>query len=404
MSRVVVAGAGLAGHEVVRRLLADPGFDGTITWHAGEPGRPYNRVLLTDLLAGHHAPSAVELPTLTDPRLTYRTTPLRSIAEAEFDHLVLATGAEPLIPPVRGNAVPLRTLADVRTILGELDGGLTHNDANTEPASRGLLGGLGGRRQVTGPRIAVVGGGPLGVETACALASRGVRVELLHRGPHLLSRWLDAESASLLAGSLTEAGIVVHCDTDISAATGAWPSADLVLLACGTRPRVALARAAGLPLGTGILVDPCGRSIGDDRIFAIGDCAETIGASSPTGALGAFEGARRAVAAIGGAASTQPAIVTPLRLRTYDIPGADVAVLGTPRAEPSIQFTDQRRRTRKVLALDGDVPVAAALVGDVGAAAALARAIARPSAPAPLVPAALLTSGAGRGAGGFGNA
>ncbi|WP_194924500.1 NAD(P)/FAD-dependent oxidoreductase [Catenulispora pinisilvae] len=424
MSRVVVAGAGLAGHEVVRRLLADPGFDGTITWHAGEPGRPYNRVLLTDLLAGHHAPSAVELPTLTDPRLTYRTTPLRTIAEAEFDHLVLATGAEPLIPPVRGNAVPLRTLADVRTILGELEGAggavpaNREARANREPLAnreadpgrrqvgavamgRGLL---SGRKHSGGRRIAVVGGGPLGVETACALVSRGVRVELLHRGPHLLSRWLDAESASLLADSLTEAGIVVHCDTDISAATGVWPSADLVILACGTCPRVALARAAGLPLGTGILVDPCGRSIGDDRIFAIGDCAETIGVSSPTGALGAFEGARRAVAAIGGVASTQPAIVAPLRLRTYDIPGADVAVLGTPRAEPSIQFTDQRRRTRKVLALDGDVPVAAALVGDVGAAAALARAIARPSAPAPRVPAALLTSGAGRGAGGVGNA
>lgn len=422
MTRTVVAGAGLAGHEVVRRLLADPAFDGTITWHAGERGHPYNRVLLTDLLAGRHAPGAIELPTLSDPRLVYKTAPLRSIAKAEFDHLVLATGAEPVIPPVRGNAVVLRTLGDVRTILSEIA---------KKPR-----------------RIAVVGGGPLGVETACALASRGLRVELSHRGPHILSRWLDAESAQILAGSLAEAGITVRCETEVSAATGVWPGADLVILACGVQPRIALARGAGLPIARGILVDAHGRSLGDERIFAIGDCAEPLGAERAYGALAGLDDARRAAAAIlGGRPASAPAVPQvptasplaaalpaqavpqvpaassfaaassasavpqlpvesplplPLRLRTYDIPGADVAVLGRPRAEASIHFTDQRRRTRKVLSLDGDVPVAAALVGDVTAAAALAHAIARPASPAPRVPAALLTSGVRRGAGGFG--
>jgi assimilatory nitrate reductase electron transfer subunit len=372
VKRIVVAGAGLAGHEAVRRLLADPAFDGTITWHAGEPGHPYNRVLLTDLLARRHAPSVIELPTLSDPRLTYQARPLRSIAKAEFDHLVLATGAEPVIPPVRGNAVALRTVADVQTILGELDG-------------------RGGGKRIG--RIAVVGGGPLGVETACALASRGAKVELLHRGAHLLSHWLDAESADLLAGSLTAAGITVHCDTEVSAATGTWPKADLVILACGVQPRVALARAAGLPIATGILVDTFGRSLGDERIFAVGDCAEAPGTRRQPGALAAMEAARQAVAAVTGAPVTATTPVNaPLRLRTYGIPGADVAVLGRPHPEPSIQFTDQRRRTRKTLTLDGDLPVAAALVGDVKAAAALALAIARPTTPAPQLPAALLTS------------
>ena len=279
-----------------------PGFDGTITWHAGEPDHPYNRVLLTDLLAGRHAPSAIELPTLGDPRLTYRTSQLRSIAKAEFDHLVLATGAEPVIPPVRGNAVALRTLADVRTILAE----------------------LGDKRR----KVAVAGGGPLGVETACALATRGMRVELVHRGPHVLSRWLDAESGGSARGSLTEAGIVVRCDTDVTAATGGyWPNADLVVITCGVRPRVALARAAGLPIGDGILVDTFGRSLADERIFAIGDCAEPISPSRRSGALAALDDARRAAASILGA-SPLPAMAPPLRLRTYDIPGADVAVLG----------------------------------------------------------------------------
>ena len=202
----------------------------------------------------------------------------------------------------------------------------------------------------------------------------------------------------------------------MSAATGAWPTADLVILACGAQPRVALARAAGLPTATGILVDTSGRSLCDERIFAVGDCAEIIGtegpaaSAAPAGALAALAGARRAVAAISGAtrpaSATAPA-ATPLRLRTYDIPGADVAVLGRPGAEAAIQFTDQRRRTRKVLALDGDVPVAAALVGEIKTAAALALATARPSTTAPRSPATLptspfLTSQAAHGAGGFG--
>lgn len=417
MSRVVVAGAGLAGHEVVRRLLADPAFDGTITWHAGEPGHPYNRVLLTDLLAGRHAPGAIELPTLSDPRLIYRNTQLRSIAKAEFDHLIIATGAEAVIPPVRGNAVALRTLADVRTILAELDAdGNLGETARRDTGSRGeadqdagsgmaqlgrsVLAGLGGRRHAAARRVAVVGGGPLGVETACALASRGIRVELLHRGPHILSRWLDAESGALLAGSLAQAGITVHCDTDVSAITGGiWPTADLVILACGAQPRVGLARTAGLPVGRGILVDSSGRSLGDERIFAVGDCAQS--ADRPSGALAALDDARRAAFSIVNGFAPLPVAPPPLRLRTYGIPGADVAVVGRPHPEASIQFTDQRRRTRKVLVLDGDVPVAAALVGDVGAVTALARAIARPTAPVPQSPAALLTSGAARGAGGF---
>lgn len=432
-TRIVVAGAGLAGHEFVRRLLQSPDFDGTITWHTAEPGQPYNRVLLTDLIAGRHTPNAISLPALSDPRLKHRRTPLNSIAAADFDALVLATGADPVIPPVRGNAVPLRTLNDARTILRALADGAR--------------------------RVAVVGGGPLGIETACALARRGVRTDLVHRGPHLLSRWLDAESAAVLTGSLSAAGIAVRCDTEVSAATGTWPGADLVILACGARPRIALARAAGLPLGRGILVDADGRSLGDPRVFAIGDCAQGDG---PVGAFAALDDARRAVAAIVGAArggagvgagagavqagaavsvlagaadagiselarysspsptgglttlaeivpSRQPpkegsaAAITRsvLRLRTYDIPGADVAVLGRPLADPTIQLTDQRRRTRKALTLDGDAPVAAALVGDVRAAPALARAIGDLATPAPGVPVALLTSAAGGGAAGF---
>jgi len=96
------------------------------------------------------------------------------LAGDDRQHQLLATGADPVIPPVRGNSVPLRTLNDARTILRELNDGVR--------------------------RVAVVGGGPLGVETACALAQRGVRVELLHRGPHIMFSRDDLLIDCMVAG------------------------------------------------------------------------------------------------------------------------------------------------------------------------------------------------------------
>jgi assimilatory nitrate reductase electron transfer subunit len=379
-ARIVVVGAGLAGHECVRRLLADPSFDGEITWFGAEPDRPYNRILLTDLLAGHHALDAIGLPALTDQRLTLRQG--RSVSSIDlaagtvrdhhdvipFDRLILATGADPALPPVRGNAVPLRTLSDARTILSALDSGVR--------------------------KIAVLGGGPLGVQAACALLAQKRSVDIVHRGGHLMNRWLDREAGDLLAGSLREAGISVHCGKAASAVTGGlWPKADLVVVACGTNPRVALAKSAGLPVEHGIVVDDHGCSLGDPRVFAVGDCAQT-----PTGvhglALAALDQARRAADSILHSRSPTPAVPTLLRLRAHGVPGADTAVLSAAAshsAPPAVRLVDQHRRTHKALTLATDTTriESATLVGDVSAAAAVSRLLAWPS-PQPEDPAALL--------------
>lgn len=409
--RIVVVGAGLAGHECVSRLLADTSLDAEITWFGAEPDRPYNRVLLTDLLAGGHAPDAIGLPVLADGRLIDRHThAVQAIVRGEaiahyrqhdgaprssrppfpavghvrvgggetvpYDRLVLATGADPVLPSVRGNAVPLRTLNDVRTILHALD-------AKTR-------------------RVAVVGGGPLGIQTACALRARGLHVELLHQGPYLLNEWVEREAGDLIANSLRAGDIGVRCETRVTAATGEeWPRADLVVIACGTRPRIGLAKAAGLPTARGVLADPenC-RSTGDPAVFAVGDCSQT-GDTVHGLALPALDQARRAAEAILAdhhqtTAKVYRAAPTLLRLRSHGVAGVETAVLAAPAAPaavPGLRLTDQHRRTHKSLTMsrDGARIVGATLVGEVAAAAALSRLLTWPD-PQPAIPVAILAA------------
>ncbi|MDX3523663.1 NAD(P)/FAD-dependent oxidoreductase [Streptomyces scabiei] len=279
--RVLVVGCGMAGARFVSRLTAlNP--DVRITVLDGEHRPAYNRTLLTGVLAGHHRPGdiALPLPPGTDLRAGVRVVAVRRATrtvidstgtEHAYDVLVLATGSRPHHPwprgrPATGGEHHLHTLADVRNLTADCAGARTPM---------------------------VIGGGLLGVETALTLAARALPVTLVHRGPHLLHRHLDTKAGTLLRGVLEDAGITVRTGTPASGSTGGpgrrrvllgdgtgegdTVGADLVVVACGTRPRVALARAAGLPVRTGVVVDDTLASVGDPRVYALGDCAEHRG-------------------------------------------------------------------------------------------------------------------------------
>ncbi|MET8504036.1 FAD-dependent oxidoreductase [Streptomyces sp. NPDC004787] len=271
-TRIVVVGGGTAGARLAQRL--------PVTLLGEEPHAPYNRLLLADVLAGRYGPEVITLPAAREPvRLGARAVRIdraaRTVECADgslvpYDRLVLATGAAPVLPPLRGlrgaeppsGVHPFRTLDDCLALRGAVRPGV---------------------------RAVVVGGGLLGVSAARALAAAGAEVVLTQQGERLMERQLDAEASALLRAHLTDLGVEVHTECRVSGlrqrdgavaavelADGFVLDAGIVVLACGVRPRVALARAAGLDVRTGVIVDDQLRT-SDPRVHAIGDCAEHAG-------------------------------------------------------------------------------------------------------------------------------
>ncbi|MFF7729310.1 FAD-dependent oxidoreductase [Streptomyces sp. NPDC008001] len=187
-----------------------------------------------------------------------------------YDHLVLATGARPVRPPLEGIDAPgvygVQTLDDGRALVAGLDGG-------------------GADR-----RAVVIGAGYIGVEAAEALVRRGYAVTVIERAAQPMST-LDPDMGRLVRDAMTGMGIEVVTDTEVTAvltgpdgrvravaAGSVEHPADVVVLGLGVRPGTALAEAAGLPLGTsgGLLTDLAMRVRGHENVWAGGDCVEVL--------------------------------------------------------------------------------------------------------------------------------
>ena len=183
----------------------------------------------------------------------------------DYDKLVVATGAKPVIPPI-----PNVQLKNIFTL-------------HSMPDAEGIKGLLA---QTPGREVVLIGGGLIGVEAAETLVQSGCRVTLVEMQPQIL-RVLDWEMARLVQQHMESKGVKVLTGAQVTAfegegavsgvltTQGRLPT-DLVILAIGVRPNVDLARAAGLTLGaTGaIQVDDTLRT-SDPDIYAAGDCVET---------------------------------------------------------------------------------------------------------------------------------
>ncbi|BBJ44000.1 nitrite reductase [Streptomyces antimycoticus] len=292
--RVVIVGGGMAGTRLAQQLVVRAGeatLDVTVIGE--EPHPAYNRVLLAEVLAGRYAPEVIALPApaagtgagvrrLSGVRVVRVDRPTAEVLcddgrRVPYDALVLATGSNPVLPPLRGLFEP-----DGRDDLHALPDGVHAFRTMDDCLALGAA-------VRPGTRAVVIGGGLLGVSAARALAQRGAQVVLAHQGEHLMERQLDPGASRLLRRHMAALGVEVHTEcrarglrTDgravhaVELADGYALEADLVVLACGVRPRVGLARAAGLEVARGIVVDDELRTR-DPRVFAIGDCAEHDG-------------------------------------------------------------------------------------------------------------------------------
>nr|WP_246204762.1 FAD-dependent oxidoreductase [Streptomyces tailanensis] len=323
-SGIVVVGGGPAAHRFVERLRHH-GHHDPVTVLCAEPSPPYNRVLLTSVLAGALPPRAVVLPTLggaTDLRL--RTTAMRIDRRRRLVHtddgsvhpyrtLVLVTGSRPETPdelPRIDEVRTLRTLADCGTL-------------------------------PEGP-VAILGAGVLGVETALALCRAGREVVLVHRRPYPMNRQLGPDAGCLLAMSLAGHGIDVRTNRRIVEYTpgklmlddGQVIQANTLLVCTGAAPDTRLARRAGLAVRRGVVVNARLRT-SDPHIHALGDCAEPRGGSTGL-LLSAWDQAELLARTLSGRPVSRRPAKAALRLNA---PELDLAVYGSADAAATNSVT-----------------------------------------------------------------
>lgn len=352
--RVVVVGNNVAGTNVAKALRdADP--DVEVVVYSDESVPYYARPKLIDFMSGAvkedemlffppewYDKNRIELNLgskveAIDPKARSVTVNGSAIG---YDRLVLANGASSFLPPLKGlpkeGVFTLRTLEDAKRIV----------------AAAG-----------SAKEAVIIGGGLLGLETARALATRfeGLRITVLEYAEHLLMRQLDHEGAMILQKWVEAGGtkVLTKAETEevlgdakvtgVRLKDGKTIPADMVVVSAGARPNLGLAKAAGLKVNRGVVVDGSLMTSEPD-IFAIGDVAEfggkTWGIIPP-----ALEQARIAAKKILGHDSPDYSGTVPSN--TLKVMGIDLASIGTVRSEhepPEKAFEEVR-----AVAQDGSV-------------------------------------------------
>lgn len=281
--RLVVIGNGMAGCRAVEELLARDPTRYAVTIFGAEPRVNYNRIMLSPVLAGEKSFDEIVINPLdwyTDNSITlvsgdtvthidreHQTVVAASGRIEPYDRLLIATGSDPFIIPVPGKDLPgvvtFRDLDDVDKMLAAAEQG---GDA------------------------VVIGGGLLGLEAAHGLSLRGMKVTVIHLMPTLMERQLDEAAGWLLCEELERRGqtILTGADTEailekdghvagVRLKDGREIPADIVVMAVGIRPNTQLARAAGLEVERGIVVDDH-MVTSDPVVLAVGECVQHRGA------------------------------------------------------------------------------------------------------------------------------
>jgi NADPH-dependent 2,4-dienoyl-CoA reductase/sulfur reductase-like enzyme len=270
---MVIIGGGAAGYAAAEMLRRE-GFGGAVTIVSADDAAPYDRPNLSkDYLAGTapedwiplrpdeiYSENAIDFrlgATATAIDIAQRRVMLDGGEALGFDRLLIATGAEPIRLQLAGAELPhvrtLRSLADCR----------------------GLIAGA-----AKGSRAVVVGASFIGLEAAAALRTREVEVHVVAPEARPMERVLGPALGDFVR-SLHEAhGVVFHLGHTLAAIEagrvrlddGASIDAELVLVGIGVRPRLDLARNAGLAIDRGVLVDEY-LETSASGIFAAGDIA-----------------------------------------------------------------------------------------------------------------------------------
>jgi len=278
--RIVIIGAGQAGVQAVASLRAD-GFAGALTMIGDEPFAPYQRPPLS---------KAYLMGTLERDRLFLKPEAFYAEARCELLLGVSATAIDRGAKSV--------TLSDRRAITYDQLLLATGTRVRPIPVPHAHLSGIHYLRGIAdvdalravfqpGKRLAIVGGGYIGLEVAAVAAKAGLEVRVFEALNRLMARAVSPAVSEFYAKVHADAGTELHFGTVVEGfggtdrlesvtAGGKNYPADIALVGIGVVPNAELAAQAGLAVDDGILVDEFTRT-SDPAIFAAGDCTRHPG-------------------------------------------------------------------------------------------------------------------------------
>lgn len=407
---VVVIGNGMVGHRFVEKLVE---FDRLrryrIVTFCEEPRAAYDRVGLTSFFA-HRDAEKLMIARLDwyrqhgiDLHIGDRASKIdreRQVvlseggAEISYDHVVLATGSIPFVPPISGiqtrGVFVYRTIEDLEKII---------------------------EYGQQAKKCAVLGGGLLGLEAAKAAYDLGLETHVIEFAPRLMPRQIDDAGSQVLVKRIEDLGVSVHLNTATKEVVGQGKvesivfnddtqlDVGMIIVSCGIRPRDELARECGLTIGPrgGVVVNDVLQT-SDPQVRAIGEVALHDGMIYGLVAPG-YEMAEIAAASLCESESrfTGTDLSTKLKLM-----GVDVASFGDYESEgnASLVFEDPFEGIYKKLFFsdDGSLLLGGILVGDASDYGSLA-ALFKSGSPLPCSPADLMLGerSGGAGLGGVGD-
>ncbi|MET3851828.1 nitrite reductase large subunit NirB [Paenibacillus sp. OAE614] len=368
--KLVMVGNGMAGVRALEHLLKLAPDAYEITIFGAEPYPNYNRIMLSSVLAGGadiqeivindwdwYKENRIQL--YAGHMVTRIDTKNRVVysdqgAEAKYDVLIMATGSNPFMLPLPGadkeGVIAFRDIKDCEMMM---ETSKKHKKA------------------------VVIGGGLLGLEAARGLLHLGMDVSVVHIHPYLMERQLDETASRMLQRELEAQGMTFllskHSESimgrkrvkELRFTDGTRVDADLIVMAVGIRPNVALAKSAGIEVNRGIVVNDY-METNIPGIYAVGECAEhrgiAYGLVAPLYEQGAVLAKRLAGVETAGYAGS----VTSTKLKVSGVDVFSAGHFAEPEGTRALRYQDEVEGVYKKIVIHDDRLVGAVLFGDTG--------------------------------------
>ncbi|CAM4107665.1 nitrite reductase large subunit NirB [Paenibacillus alkaliterrae] len=366
--KLVLIGNGMAGVRAVEHLLKLSPDSYDITIFGAEPHPNYNRIMLSSVLAGGADMQEIvindwnwykenNITLHVGHKVTKIDTESKKVTshlgiEVDYDAVIIATGSNPFMLPLPG--------ADKEGVIAFRD---IHDCEVMIDASKKYK------------KAVVIGGGLLGLEAARGLLHLGMEVNVVHIFNYLMERQLDEQAAKMLQRELEAQGMQFLLQKSTSSikgkrraaglvfADGSEVDGDLIVMAVGIKPNIELAKASGIEVNRGIVVDDFMQT-SVPGVYAVGECAEHRGIAYGLVAPLYEQGAVLAKHLAGVETAGYAGSVTSTKLK---VSGVDVFSAGRFDEAPgtrALKIQDDMAGTyKKIVVQDGKL-IGAVLFGD----------------------------------------